>query len=113
MPKKIIIIFTLKDYEHQQLISDNLEYAVEIINTFRESIYKPMTKSNLHNILRGDSPLPNYILELESEDFESYIRPYFEEFYPNKIHFTNKGTLQKYYKKVVEYLIEQQTEEMQ
>mgnify|MGYP003115786568 CR=1 FL=1 len=112
MPRKTIIIFTLKDYD-QQIISDNLEYAVEIINTFRDSIYKPLTKSNLNNILRGVAPIPPYIQEIYNEPYEEYIRPFFEEIYPNKKEITNKTTLNKYYKKIIDYLIEKQIEELE
>ena len=71
MPRKTIIIFTLKDYGEQEIISDSLEYAVELINTFRDKIYKPMTKSNLNNILRGVAPIPPYIQNIYNEIHES------------------------------------------
>jgi len=113
MPRKTIVIFTLKDYGEQEIISDSLEYAVELINTFREKIYKPMTKSNLNNILRGVAPMPPYIQNIYNEEYEEYIRPFFEEMYPDKKDITNKTTLNKYYKKIIEYLIEKQIEELE
>ena len=52
--------------------------------------YIPMTKSNLNNILRGVAPIPPYIQNIYNEEYEEYIKPFFEEIYPNKKDITNK-----------------------
>ena len=111
MPKKTIHTIQMKELENE-FISDSMDYTVQLINTLKPSIYRNMTKSNLNNILQGATETPPYIEYITSEPYNEYIRPYFLEFYPNKEYITNKGTLQKYYKIVVDYLIEQQTNEI-
>jgi len=110
--KKIIIEFKIKDYE-TAYISDNMNDAVELINTLKESIYKNMTKSNLNNILRNKSPLPDYIESIEKIDFIEFVRPLFIEIYPNKKDITNITTLQKWYNRIIKDLIEHQFDEIE
>ena len=108
--KKNIIKIKLKEYPENYFIADNLNYACEIINTFKDELYNDMTPSNLNNILRGDSKTPIYLIEIVKIDFMEYIIPIFNEKYPNKTHITNKTTLNKYYNKIMENIIIQQYE---
>ena len=110
--KKIIIELKFKDLE-DEYISDNMIDAVELINNLKESIYKNMTKSNLNNILRGEAPKPPYIEYINKIDFIEYVKPLFEEIYPNKKHITNNTTLQKWYNRIITDIIDHQFDNLE
>jgi len=110
--KKIIIELKFNDLE-DEYICDSLEYCTEIINTLKESIYKNMTKSNLNNILRGEAPKPPYIEYINKIDFIEYVKPLFEEIYPNKKNITNKTTILKWYNRIIADIIDHQFDNLE
>ena len=74
----------------------------------KEDIYKDLSKSNLNNILRDIAPMPDYIEYINKVEYNEYTRPLFIEHYPSKKDIINPSTLSKYYKKIIDNIIEHQ-----
>lgn len=111
MPKKIILSIKIKDYD-DTLICDSLAHGVDIINGLKPIQYRDMTISNLSNILRDTIITPSYIEDITSYNYNEYVRPYFLELFPEKEYITNKGSLSKYYKITIDYILEEQTNDL-
>jgi len=113
--KKYLWILTLTDYEEEQMtfsnVNDMLDFINEYIKDNLEDIYKPLSYYNFKNYYYNQSVDLPYIKEIFNVDMKDYLYEDYVKYYPNKLE-VSINTENKYYKKLVDNLINNEIKSM-
>ena len=113
--KKYLWILTLTDYEEEQMTFSNVNDMIDFINEYikdnLEDIYKPLSYYNFKNYYYNQSVDLPYIKEIFNVDMKDYLYEDYVKYYPNKLE-VSINTENKYYKKLVDNLINNEIKSM-
>jgi hypothetical protein len=113
--KKYLWILTLTDYEEENMTFSNVKDMIDFINDYikdnLEDLYKPLTYYNFKNYYYNQSVELPYIKEIVNVDMKDYLYEDYVKYYPNKLE-VSINTENKYYKKLVDNLINNEIKSM-